>query len=240
MNELVELGPADHILVVMAHPDDVDFGAAGSIAKWVELGSKVTYVVVTDGDAGGFDKDVPRDQIPSIRREEQRAAASVVGVDKVEFLGYKDGSLVQTPALVRDISRMIRKYRPDRVLCQSPERNYLRVPASHPDHRTAGSATLDAVYPYARNPFAFPELLEEGLEAFIVKEVILSAHPEANSYVEVTDTFAKKVEAILCHQSQNPNPSGVEPMVRKWLESIANLAGLRDGGLAEGFFRITI
>ena len=240
MLELEAIKPVDKVLIVMAHPDDVDFGLAGSVASWVSHGSNVSYLIVTDGDAGGFDPSIPRLEIPAIRREEQKKAAAYVGVESVEFLGYCDGALRNVPSLVRDISRAIRKIKPDRVVCQSPERNYLRVPASHPDHRAAGAATLDAVYPYARNPFAFPELLEEGLDAFIVKEVLLSAHPEVNSFVDVTETFDAKVGAILCHNSQLPDPTTVEPMVRKWLEMSAGRAQLGEGRLAEVFFKVTI
>ncbi len=230
----------EKVLIVMAHPDDVDFGAAGTVASWVRSGSNVSYLVITDGDAGGFDLSTARSEIPKIRREEQRKAAAHIGVHSVEFLGYRDGSLQNVSSLVRDISRVIRRIRPDRVLCQSPERNYLRVPASHPDHRAAGDATLDAVYPYARNPFAFPELLEDGLEPFVVKEVLLSAHPEVNCFVDVTETFDAKIGAILCHNSQLPDPNTVGPMVKKWLEIGAERAKLPHGRLAEVFFKITI
>ncbi len=240
MSELEAVQPVDKVLIVMAHPDDVDFGLAGSVASWVNQGSKVSYLIVTDGDAGGFDPSIPRREIPAIRREEQKKAAAYIGVETLEFLGYRDGALRKVPSLVRDISRVISMVKPDRVVCQSPERNYVRMPASHPDHRAAGDATLDAIYPYARNPFAFPELLEEGLDAFIVKEVLLSAHPEVNAFVDVTETFDAKIGAILCHSSQLPDPSAVEPMVRKWLVMSAQRAQLGEGRLAEVFFKVTI
>jgi LmbE family N-acetylglucosaminyl deacetylase len=238
--ELEHIEPVDKVLVVMAHPDDVDFGVAGSVASWIKAGSEVSYLVVTDGDAGGFDPAIDRSEIPLIRRGEQEKAAEAVGVSSVEFLGYKDGALKNTLDLVRDISRVIRSFRPDRVVCQSPERNLQRVPSSHPDHRAAGDATLDAVYPYARNPFAFPELLEDGLEAYIVKEVLITAHPSPNAYVDVTDTFKDKIAAILCHHSQLPDPDSVEPMVKSWLSQGARYAGLGDDSLAEVFYKVTV
>src|SRR5579875_1297673 len=120
------------ILVITAHPDDVDFGVAGSVATWVSEGHEVSYCVCTDGDAGGFDPAVPREQIPAIRRAEQVAAAAEVGVGDVRFLGYPDGRLAPTIELRRDLSRVIRQVRPDRVVAQSPERNYERIFASHP------------------------------------------------------------------------------------------------------------
>ena len=130
--------PVERALVITAHPDDVDFGAAGTVASWVAQGTEVTYCVITDGDAGGFDPTVPRSEIPRIRREEQVAAARILGVNDVRFLGYRDGELEVTHGLRRDISRVIRDVRPQRALIQSPERNWHRIPASHPDHMAAG------------------------------------------------------------------------------------------------------
>src|SRR2546421_2873666 len=134
----------ERILVVNAHPDDVDFGAAGTIATWTDRGIEVSYCIVTDGDAGGFDPDVPRHEIGGIRRAEQTAAAAVVGVTDLTFLGHPDGQLYPTIELRRDISRVIRRVRPQRVVAQSAERNYERIYASHPDHLAAGEATLCA------------------------------------------------------------------------------------------------
>ena len=148
------------ILSITAHPDDVDFAAAGTIACWTEAGIEVVYCVVTDGDAGGFDESFPRAEMPALRRAEQVAAAKCVGVDDVRFLGYPDGRVEATLDLRRDLARVIRQVRPDRVVCPSPERSYARIGIGHPDHRAVGSAALDAVYPDARNPFAFPELRE--------------------------------------------------------------------------------
>jgi LmbE family N-acetylglucosaminyl deacetylase len=148
------------VLVITAHPDDVDFGMAGTVATWTDAGIEVIYCIVTDGDAGGSDPSVSRADMVTLRQAEQIAAAKCVGVSDVRFLGYPDGRVEPSIGLRRDIARVIRQVRPDRVACQSPERNYARIPASHPDHRAAGSAALDAVYPDARNPFAFPELAD--------------------------------------------------------------------------------
>lgn len=224
------------ILVVTAHPDDVDFGAAGSVAVWTSAGHEVTYCVVTDGDAGGFDPAVPRAQIPSIRRAEQTTAAAVVGVTDVVFLGYPDGRLTATLELRRDLARVIREVRPDRVVGQSPDRNWDRIYASHPDHLAAGEAMICAVYPDARNQFAFPDL---GLEPHTVPEVWLMATSDADTFVDVTPTFDKKLAALRAHVSQRTDANGnLEEMMRGWLSANAAQAGMPEGTLVESFRRV--
>jgi LmbE family N-acetylglucosaminyl deacetylase len=222
-------------LVIMAHPDDVDFGCAGTIASWTERGIEVTYCMITDGDAGGFDPKVPRADIPFIRRAEQEAAGRVVGVDDVHFLGYPDGRLMVSIDLRRDLSRVIRRVKPQRVIAQSSVRSLDRIYGSHPDHLAAGEATLCAVYPDARNDFAYPELLDEGLSAWIVPEVWISSGPEPNAYVDITDTFDKKMKALLCHASQHPTPDQLEGRMRGWATMVAAAGGLDEGRLAEAF-----
>ena len=225
----------ERILVVTAHPDDVDFGVAASVATWVKAGIDVRYCIVTNGDAGGSDRSVSRADMAALRQVEQRAAAAEVGVTDVTFLGYPDGRLTASLDLRRDISREIRRLRPDRVLCPSPERVWDRLAASHPDHLAAGEATLDAVYPDARNPFAHPELLEEGLEPHTVPEVWVMASPRANRFVDVTDTFDRKVAALRCHRSQVGEGEWIEERMRGWSSASARQAGLPDGRLAEIF-----
>jgi LmbE family N-acetylglucosaminyl deacetylase len=224
------------VLVITAHPDDVDFGAAGTVAAWTDVGLDVTYCVVTDGDAGGSDPSVSRADMAVLRRAEQTAAAKCVGVDDVRFLGYPDGRVEATIGLRRDLARVIRQVRPDRVLCQSPERNYARIPASHPDHRAVGAAALDAVYPDARNQFAFPELLDgEGLEPWTVREVWVMAGPQPERFVDVTETFSRKVAALRAHESQTGHMDNLEEFLRGWLSRSAQLGGLAEGRLAEMF-----
>jgi len=218
----------------MAHPDDVDFGAAGTIAQWTDAGIEVTYCIVTDGDAGGFDPAVDRGEIGAIRQAEQRMAAKQVGVDDVRFLGYPDGRVEVSFDLRRDIARVIREVRPQRVLCQAPQRNMVRIPASHPDHLATGEATLCAIYPDARNPFAFAEIA--NLEAWSVAETWVSGLERANRYVDITDTFDRKMAALHAHVSQHPEPDTLEPMVRGWNGANALAAGLAAGRLAEGFW----
>jgi LmbE family N-acetylglucosaminyl deacetylase len=224
------------VLCVAAHPDDLDFGASGTIAGWVNHGLQVTYLLCTRGEQGGFD-DTPREAMPGIREAEQRSAAAEVGVKDVRFLdGFRDGWLEPTHALQREIVRVIRQVRPERMVIQSPERNWTRIGASHPDHLAAGEASVRAVYPAARNPFAFPELLsDEGLEAWVVRELWLMADPAADHYVDITDTFARKLDALHAHQSQTSHMDDLEGMLRSWGGRMAEAAGLAEGRLAEGF-----
>ena len=226
-------------LSVAAHPDDLDFGAAGTTATLTDAGHEVIYCLVTDGDAGGFDPTVDRVRMAAIRREEQTAAAKVVGVHELHFLGFPDGAVEPSLDLRRAIARVIRRVRPDRVITQSPERNYDRIYTSHPDHRATGHATLDAVYPDARNEFAFPDLLSvDGLEPHTVDEVALMGGPDPDHFVDITDVFDRKVEALLCHESQLREPEKLPDMLRAWALTQGRAAGLGEGRLAESFRRI--
>jgi LmbE family N-acetylglucosaminyl deacetylase len=229
-------GEVARILVITAHPDDVDFGIAGTVALWTGAGIEVVYCVVTDGEAGGRDQAMPRAEMAQLRRAEQAAAAKQVGVSELRFLGYPDGRVEATLGLRRDLARVIRQVRPDRVVCPTPERNYVRLAPSHPDHRAVGSAALDAVYPDARNPFAFPELLAgEGLEPWTVREVWLTGGPVLNHYVDVTQTFPLKVAALRAHESQTAHMQDLPELLRGWLARNAEQGGLEQGRLAEAF-----
>lgn len=227
----------ERVLAVGAYPDDLDFGAAGTLATWVRAGVQVAYCIVTDGDAGGFDPAVARSDIPGIRRAEQVAAAAAVGVTDVTFLGHRDGQVVPDLALRRDIARQIRRFRPQRVLTHSPERTFERVFASHPDHLSTGEATLRAVYPDARNAFAFPELADEGLDAWTVQEMWLQGGPpeRTNRWVDATDTFEAKLDALRAHRSQTEHMDDVEGLLRSWMSGVAWTGTLPPGRLAEGF-----
>jgi LmbE family N-acetylglucosaminyl deacetylase len=239
MAEIGEAGTADRVLAVVAHPDDADFWAAGTIAQWTAAGSRVAYCVLTDGDSGGFDPGVPRAEIPDIRRAEQRAAAGLLGVEEVEFLGYRDGYLTPTIDLRRDIARVIRQWRPERVLTWSPEWNWQRP--SHPDHRATGEAAWSAIYPDARNPFAHPELLTgEGLQPWGVREVWMIGSPHPNRYVDITDSFERKVAALRAHVSQTGHRDRLADEMRERLAPNAAAAGLPPGRVAEAFQVVTI
>jgi len=226
---------ASRALVVTAHPDDVDFGAAGTVATWVAAGVEVAYCIATDGDAGGSDRSVGRADMARLRREEQRAAAAELGVTDITFLGYPDGRLTPTIELRRDVSRVVRRFRPERLVCQSPERNWERIGSSHPDHLATGEAAVCAAYPDARNPFAHPELLLEGLEPHSVSEVWLMASPRANRAVDITGVFGRKVSALCCHESQIAREVDLEARLRRWASAGAGVAGLAEGRLAELF-----
>ncbi|MGH7687276.1 MAG: PIG-L deacetylase family protein [Candidatus Dormibacteria bacterium] len=228
----------ERALVVVAHPDDCDFGCAATTAKWSGLGVEMSYCIITNGDAGGSDRSIARTRMAEIRKEEQRAAAAEVGVHDITFLGYPDGKVAATVDLRRDISRVIRQKRPQRVLAQSPVRNFARIQASHPDHLAAGEATLDAVYPDARNPFAHMELLEqEGLEPWTVSEVWIMAGGSMapDEVVDVTETAERKLAALQQHRSQYQDWDQLEDRVRSWLKATAEAHGLGDGRMAEAF-----
>ncbi|WP_343888862.1 PIG-L deacetylase family protein [Kribbella sandramycini] len=220
------------MLAVVAHPDDIDFAAAGTVASWTKAGIEVHYCVVTDGQEGGFEPERDRADIPAVRRAEQTAAAEHVGVTDLHFLGYADGAVDPTRELVRDIVRVIRQVRPQRVISSSPERNWERLQVSHPDHLAAGEATLRACYPAAGNPYAFTELTEA---AWDVNELWLVEHPEVNHYVDITDTIDQKIAALLSHTSQHRNPDDLAARMRQLAQRRAGLAGLPKTSYAEPF-----
>jgi LmbE family N-acetylglucosaminyl deacetylase len=223
-------------LVVVAHPDDVDFWAGGTVACWTNAGIAVTYCVVSDGDSGGFDPEVPRSAIPGIRRAEQEAAAAVLGVTDVRFLGLPDGCIEPSYPLRRDIARLIRQVRPERVLTWSPEWSWRRFHRNHPDHRAAGEATMSAIFPDARNPFAHPELLdEEGLKPWEVGEAWLIGSPNPNHYVDITDVFERKLAALRAHESQTVHRNRLAEEMRERLTPNNQADGLPADRLAEAF-----
>ena len=227
------------ILVVVAHPDDVDFGSGGTVATWIAEGHEVVYCLVTDGQAGGSDNTVTREKVAQTRRLEQTAAAKILGVTELHWLGFQDGAVIADLNLRREISAVIRIAKPDRVLTQSAERNYGRIYASHPDHLATGEATICAIYPDARNEFAFPELLSErGLAPHAVPETWIMAGPDPKHFVDTTDVLDKKIAALLCHQSQHPDPAGLPARMRSWGEMIAKAGGLPAGRTAEAFLVI--
>ena len=241
-NERVEIPEGvTRALVVTAHPDDVDFGAGGTVMALVKAGVQVTFCICTDGDAGGFDDSTDRSEIPAIRRAEQVAAAAVYGVTDVRFLGYKDGYLEPSHDVQRDIVRVMRQVQPQLVITQSPERNWERLPASHPDHMAAGEATSRALYPAVRNPYAYPELRDnEGLEAWTVNWLWLQGHVEPNHWIDTTEFFSRKVTALEAHASQTSHMEGLEDMLRSWGEMQAASAGFETGRLAEAFRQIKL
>ncbi len=225
----------ERLLAIGAHPDDIDFGLGGTIAQLTAAGTEVTYCVITDGDAGGFDPEVPRSRIPEIRRSEQRAAAAVLGAADVVFLGYRDGELTITHGLRRDLARVIRQVRPDVAVVQTPVRNIDRMYASHPDHLAAGEAGMQAIYPDARNPFAHPSLLtDEGLQEWAVPQTWIVGYPEPDYFRDITDVLPTKVAALRAHESQTAHMD-IEAGLRDWGGGMARMGGLPDGRIAEAF-----
>ena len=224
------------VLVISAHPDDSDFGASGTIAQWVKKGIEVAYVFCTNGDQGGEESGFTKEEMPAIRQREQRAAGAAIGVTDITFLNYVDGHLEATLGLRKDLVRQIRISQPDRMVCQSPERNWDRIGASHPDHLAAGESAIQAVYPDARNPFAFTDLLnDEGLQPWRVKEIWVSAFANPDHFVDITDTFDLKIKALQAHASQTGHNENLETMVREWGERNAAAAGFAQGRIAEAF-----
>jgi LmbE family N-acetylglucosaminyl deacetylase len=230
----------ERALVITAHPDDVDFGAAGTVANLTDAGAVVTYCLVTDGQAGGFDQAIPRERMAMIRRDEQTKAAAEVGVTDLVFLGHMDGSVQFTLDLRRDLSRVIREVRPQVVITQAPTINVTSVYGSHPDHVATGQGAWAAVYPDARNPFAFPDLLVEGYEPWSVDELWImfgaGSPNEPLETIDITRQIDRKMRALRAHQSQHTDPDAMEERVRAWWGSIASEFGLPEGSYAERFY----
>jgi LmbE family N-acetylglucosaminyl deacetylase len=233
-----EIQRARRVMVVVAHPDDAEFMAAGTIAKWAREGSDIVYVLCTSGDKGTSDVSVSPAQLAEARRGEQEAAASTLGVRQVVFLGYEDGVLQNTLELRKDIVRQIRRFKPDLIVCQDPTTRWsAQGYLNHPDHRAAGDATLDSVYPSARDPHVFPELLAEGLQPHKVLEVYVAGTNHADTWVDISDTIDAKIAALRAHESQVGNGSrppdwDIDKVVR---ERAAQTAEGHDMQYAEAF-----
>jgi LmbE family N-acetylglucosaminyl deacetylase len=216
-----QMADFERALVIVAHPDDAEFGAAGTVALWVDRGVEVDYVICTDGAAGAA---------------EQRQAADILGVKDVVFLGHPDGGLRASDELRRELVRLIRRYRPDRVICQNAVRNYASLYGNHPDHLAAGRAAIEAIYPYARNPLAFRELLAEGLEPHSVREVLVSGTDSPDYFVDVATTLERKFEALACHRSQHPAGQDPRPRVLTRMAQAGEAQGI---AYAESFRRLS-
>ncbi len=230
----------ERALVITAHPDDVDFGAAGTVANLTDAGVEVTYCLVTDGQAGGYDESISRPRMAAIRREEQTKAAAEVGVTELVFLGHMDGEVQFDMELRHELSRVIRTVRPQVVITQSPTINITSVYGSHADHVATGQGAWTAVYPDARNPFAFPELLTSGYEPWAASEIWImygsGTVGEQVTAVDITSQIDRKIRALRCHVSQHRDPDGLEERLRSWWGQIAVESGLPEGSFAERFF----
>jgi len=229
-----EIGSA---MVVFAHPDDGEYGSAGTAARLVGDGKKVVYVVVTDGSKGSPDRTLSRATVAELRRKEQCAAAEVLGLADVEFLGFEDGVLQPTLEVRKAIAAAIRRHKPDILIAQSPVRNLnSNLFVQHPDHLAAGEATFAAVYPTARDPLAFPDLLAEGLEPHKVRELWVAGAGDADYFVDITDTIQTKVRALKAHVSQLGERNPEEFL----LERSRQVGAPQGMEYAEGFRRIVI
>lgn len=223
------------VMVITPHPDDAEFGVAGTVARWTGEGKDVIYVVCTNGDKGTSDTNMKPDELARIREQEQMAAAKLLGVREVIFLRYPDQTLEDTPEFRKKIVRLIRMYQPETVVTADPYRRYLW----HRDHRIAGRVTLDAIFPYARDLYSYPDLLEEGLQPHKVKEVLLWGSEDSNYRSNITDTFDIKIAALRCHKSQiSDNPS--TRLEERMRERCKMLAQGEDYELAEAFHRVEI
>ena len=228
------VSPCD-ILTIIAHPDDAEFGAAGSIAAWTAEGKTVVYVVCTGGGKGTSDRKVSPADLERIRQQEQRAAASVLGVSEVVFLGMEDQGLEDTREFRETLVRLIRRYRPETVISSDPYRRYLW----HRDHRIVGQVVMDALFPYARDHLAYPDLLEEGLEPHKVQEALFFGTDEVNHWIDISDTFEIKLEALICHATQIRELK--VDNLESWLRArCRRLAEGSDFTLAEAFHRVKL
>ncbi|CAN5806455.1 PIG-L family deacetylase [soil metagenome] len=232
------ISPIERVLVVISHPDDAEFGAGPAIAHLAQAGARVDYVVTTDGSKGTEDFEMTPEELSSTRLAEQRAAADILGVNEIVHLGYPDGYLTPSLELRRDITRQIRRFRPDLLITQNPTRRLDHNPfIGHPDHLATGEATLAAVYPAARDHLNFPELWrDEKLEPWKVRQVLLTGVEEPNLWMDVAGTFETGLRAILAHVSQVA-PTEVEERMRERARVVGEPQGI---GLAQAFASIIL
>jgi len=225
----------ERAMFIYAHPDDIEFGVAGTAARWARHGCAVTYVVITDGNVGSHEEGMTAEKLAEIRRAEQTAAAEVVGAQCL-FLGYHDGMLQPTMALRKDLVRLIRQHKPNVVVCGDPTFYYHDTYINHPDHRAAAQAAFEAVFPAAEMRLLFPELAEEGLTPHKVNYVYVSRGREPNQYVDITETIDLKIKALRQHVSQLGDWDP-EERVREWTAETGSKVGFK---YAESFQRIVL
>ena len=223
-----------YAMVITSHADDAEYGIAGTVVKWVRDGKKVIYVVCTNGNKGTNDIKMKPEKLAEIREQEQLAAAKIIGVKEVIFLRYEDQALEDTPEFRKEIVRLIRLYRPEIVATTDPYRRYIW----HRDHRITGQVVLDAIFPYARDRLAYPDLFEQGFKPHKVKEALFWGSDEPNYFSDITDTYEIKIKALRCHRSQ------VGRFSREWKEFLRQrYEGFAEGTgfkLAEAFYRAEI
>jgi len=203
-------------MVILAHPDDPEFFCGGTVGRWAQEGREIIYVLATHGERGSDDPEMTPQRLGPTRQAEQRAAAEVLGVHQVIFLNHPDGSVVASLELRRDLAREIRRWRPDTVITCDPTVRYRVSYINHPDHRAVGDAALDAVFPDARNPLQFPELLRQGLEPHRVQEIYIAGAADPDTEVDITGSFHKKLAALQQHRSQIDDFEALEKRLQEW------------------------
>lgn len=225
------------VLGVAAHPDDLDFGSAGTLAKFAADGADVYYLILTDGSKGSADLDMTPEKLVETRRQEQRDACKTIGGKECFFLDHADGCLEVNLELKREIVKVIRQVKPDVVITMDPTMVYsMRTGmVNHTDHRAAGQACLDAVYPLARDHLSFPELYDQGYKPHKVKTVLLTNFDQRNYFVDVSSVMDKKFAAIKAHASQLPDYEGMKNRLTEWAAVSGKEAGCK---YAEGFVRL--
>jgi LmbE family N-acetylglucosaminyl deacetylase len=227
------------VLGIAAHPDDLDFGASGSFASWAKTGTDVYYLVLTDGSIGSPDLKMSSPELVKLRQTEQKNAAKILGAKEVFFLGYEDGALQNTMDLKRDIVRVIRQVKPEVAITMDPtfvySVNFGFI--NHPDHRAAGQAALDAIFPLARDHLSFPELYAEGYKPHKVETVLLNHFEDYNFVVDITNSIDLKMQALAAHISQMPDIKSTQNRMRQTAKNTGAKAGYEYG---EGFVRIDI
>lgn len=224
-------------MFICAHPDDLEFGVAGTAAKWAKQGAHITYVLLTDGNAGSHELNMTKTALAELRREEQRQAAEITGVKECIFLGHDDGLLVNSLELRKELVRLIRQHKPQVVGVMDPTNffpsdNYI----NHPDHRAAGTAALDAVFPASEMRLLYPDLDADGLEPHKANYVYVYFTQEANYYVDISETVEQKIEALRAHKSQMGEWDPAE-RIRTWSAETGKSVGFKH---AERYRRITL
>lgn len=233
------LNEAIKIVAIAAHHDDLEFGISGSIARWIEEGADVTYIIITDGGAGSNEPNIDLQGLIESRRQEQIEASKAVGVTDTRFLGYKDGTLQPTIELRKTLTRLLRELKPDRVICQDPTTVFFGDGyINHPDHRAAGEAAIYATFPSSETRPIFPELLDEGYEPHKVKELWLTLTENPTHYVDITNTLNKKTDSLRAHVSQLGEGEDFENGVGKWIKERFSEAGKRVGVPYAEFFKV--
>ena len=233
-----KLPTPERVLVVAAHPDDIEFGAAGTVARWIAEGARGRYLVVTRGDKGSDDPAADPRAVAVVREAEQRAAAAEIGVEGVDFLDEPDGQVQRSLRLRERITYAIRAFQPEVVMGHDPTVLFVNNEwVNHPDHRAVGEVTVDAVFPTARDPLNFPEHLRDGLESWKVAELYLWSTNEANQIVDISETLERKIAALAHHASQFHEFEETARWLRRRSEELGERAGYR---AAEGFRRVML